>query len=409
MYVEALDEDSDESLMSADERGNLDSDSPPRLQAAWSSPPCLRAASCVALLGLIGAVYLLCQPADHHRLRDRRKSSLAAAPVLADARPPQQLAPGNASVQAVFSFGAPGTANPPLTNLLSQDGCFQGLRSYTEDVLGPATHQVDAAAISSPYAHAKMATAVLHWDADSTYAPCPDAATDWPSDQQGNEFAEWRLHWQESYEPRLRALTVDGQKSSAEEPFKSAILGVLLAFKTYDNVNNTKDDVHAKFPAWKLVAQETVVSGSGGLYDEDPVMLFQDSETLDCMLTIAGINYFGKELGSAMEVQLGGFCGFESVHDGYRDQMRQLGDILWPRLRPKLGQCRTVSCSGHSMGGALCELFAACANSQRTSDPDYQKLTWTPAKPAALPEITSGGVVYREGAEHRCPVPPCPK
>mmetsp|Transcript_57543 Transcript_57543/g.168518 ORF Transcript_57543/g.168518 Transcript_57543/m.168518 type:complete len:405 (-) Transcript_57543:68-1282(-) len=404
MYVDTSDEEADLRLVSDDATGS-DSSSGPR--AAWPSKTCSRIAILGVLLGLVGAIFGLSQKAGPYKRTHPAPSGLSAAPILAAARQPQQQTQ-NGTIRAMYTFGAPGVAEPPLVNLLDKDGCFQGLRSYTEDVLSPITKQVDAAAISSPYPHAKIATAVLHSNMDSKYVPCP-GETDWPNDRKGTEFAEWRLHWQEDYEPRLRALTLQGQDRSGEEPFKSACLSVILSFKTYDTTNHAEDAIRERFPSWKLVAKETLVSGSGALYDEDPMMLFQDHETLDCMVTIAGINYFGKEIATAITVELGSFCGFEGIHTGYRDQFRQLAELLWPRLQLKLPKCRTVSCAGHSMGGALCELLTACVNSQRTSEPDYQQLSWTPQEPAALPEITEGGNVYLPGAERRCPRPPCPK
>merc|ERR1719330_2312173 len=140
-------------------------------------------------------------------------------------------------VEAIYTYGSPGAANPALVNLQREDGCFGGLRSFTEDVLGPSMKQVDAAAMSQDYAHAKMPVAVLHSDSSSDYAPCPGEPT-WP--EGGGAFADWRLHWEDDYVPRLRNIRVDGRDSSMKEPFLSAHQFALLAFEANNNTKNTK-------------------------------------------------------------------------------------------------------------------------------------------------------------------------
>lgn len=312
-------------------------------------------------------------------------------------------------MSAIYTFGAPATATPSLRNPLSTDGCFTGLRCYNEDVLGPATIQVDAAAISNLHKHARMNTVVLHSGKDSIYAPCPGhTETSWPSDDHGDVFAEWSLHWENDYTPRLKNVTVAGTPFIQDEPFRSAYLFLLLAFKTYDTTEHTRQQMVARMPDWKLVARETRIQGSGTTYDEDPVMIAQNTETLDCAIVFSGTNNADNEIATSTTTYGAKYCGMSGIHDGYRNELWDIARDLMPKLRLTLSKCNTVSCVGHNMGGSLCEIFAACANSKNVGDPDYQQQMWAMGTPEALPEIVQGGVVYTHGAEHRCEEPPCP-
>jgi len=284
------------------------------------------------------------------------------------------------TVKEVYTYGAPATADPPLENMASADRCFPGLRSYTED----DTHgskKVDAAAMINFMPHAKTPTVALRWATDSLYVPCP-GKPEWP--QRGAlVFENWGLHYENHYVPRLEHVTVEGQDYSQKEPFVMAQRFVILAFKSYDSTANTKTAIAKKLPGWKLVAKEI---SHGALDDKDPVMIVQDTNTLDCALVFTGTNY-GGELGSSIVSHGTGYCGFDNVHAGYRNELWTITGDLWPSLGPKLSKCSAVTCVGHSLGGALCELFAACVNSKRADDADFQRLKWTQEAPEQMPEI----------------------
>lgn len=309
-------------------------------------------------------------------------------------------------VDAIYTFGAPGSAKQPLENMLRDDRCFAGLRSYTEDVLGPATKQVDGAAISNTDLHARMPTVVLHWNRDSIYVAGPGETT-WPNDNDGGVFGDWRLHWETDYAPRLKQVAVNGENVSSKEPFATASKFVTLAYKIYDSLPHARADVATKLPGWKVVALETLISGTGTIYDEDPVMLVQDSSTLDCALVLAGTNNLANELTSSTTGYDSSYCGFSGVHVGYRNELWHIMHYTMPALRPKLAKCGKVSCVGHSMGGPLCEIFSACANSGRQDDADFQQQSWPKGMPAAMDEITKGEALYKPNAERRCEEPPC--
>merc|ERR1719203_597098 len=213
---------------------------------------------------------------------------------------------------------------------------------------------------------------------DSLYTPCKGldhGHPDWPK-RAGQVYEEWRIHHQEHYQDRLDHLSVGGKDLSDEEPFKSARKYVLFAFKSYDSIANTKREIAERMPGWSLVQQEVYKNSN----DEDPVMVIQQGSTLDCALVFTGTNSVAEF--STSTTQYGtGYCGFQEVHVGYRNELWTLTNAsLWKKVRPTLEQCNRVICVGHSLGGAICEVFAACANSGNTTDPDYQKLAWEKAK-----------------------------
>lgn len=323
----------------------------------------------------------------------------------------QEDATGSGYVEAIYTFGAPPSANPALENLHSKDGCFAGLRSFNEDVVGPTTKQVDASAIqhNTLYSHAKMPVAVLHWGSASVYAPCPSGEPNWPGG--AGVFEDWHLHWEKDYRPRLKNIEIGNvavsDHAASKEAFDKAYKYSLLAFKVYDSTAKAKIAIANSMPGWKLVAKETVITGAGTLYDEDPVLLVQNSASLDCALVFAGTNNQDNEMASSSESYSTGYCGFNGIHTGYRNELWTMIKEAWPELRPKLSKCGTVSCTGHGFGGTLCEIFAACANSGRTGDPDYKQQAWSTGTPEAMDEIEKGSVDLAVGAVKRCEDPPC--
>ncbi|CAE7230251.1 unnamed protein product [Symbiodinium pilosum] len=310
----------------------------------------------------------------------------------------------------IYTYGAPGSANPALPDLSHKDGCFAGLRTWTEDVLTPATKEVDAAAISDQLDHPQVATLRLHAESENShFAQCPGEVHQPFS--KGNQFADWLLHWEPKYKPRLEHVSLLDQDVADQEPFRTAYLYNRIAYKQYDSTEHAKKHIKERLgDHWNIVSRVTVVTGAASMYDEDPIMLVQNSQNFECVLAFAGLNNYGNELATATDVRKASFCGFEAVHAGYRDELRRMIKDLWPLMQSKIAKCSHVACTGHSMGGSLCDLFAACANSGRHDDPDFRAQSWKKEVPSMLPEISDcGQTVYKDGAEHRCKCPPCPK
>merc|ERR1740121_2183471 len=118
------------------------------------------------------------------------------------------------------------------------------------------------------------------------------------------------------------------------------------------------------------------------------MMLVQDTKSLDCALVFAGTNSF-SELGTSTSGWKREFCGFEGVHFGYANELWTLGkNLIQPLFRPKLEKCNNVITVGHSLGGAVAEIFAACTNSGRSDNDDFKMITWKKGrKPQLMPEV----------------------
>jgi hypothetical protein len=290
-------------------------------------------------------------------------------------------------IDEVYTYGAPAVSNPPIENLDREDRCFLGVRCYTENNFGAhnESRHVDAATIVNNYKHAKMPVAALHWQRDSVYIPCP-GAPELPV-KGASVVADWGLHWESDYMPRLQHVRVDGEDYRLRVPFLRSADLVVLAYKSYDNTPHAMIDLSERLPNWRLVAKEIRMSGKGSLRDTDPVMIAQELQTLDCAIVFTGTNNVGNELTTSATSYATDYCGFFGVHAGYRNELWQITKVLFPRLRPKLERCNRVVCVGHSMGGSLCELFSGCANRKAVGDPDYEQQKWLQGTPELMPEV----------------------
>lgn len=297
-------------------------------------------------------------------------------------------------VDEVWTYGAPATHDDPFWNFATADGCFPGLRCYTENILHSVTHQVDAAAMNNWKAHARTNSVVLRQPGiDSIYTPCKKSwgnkmeesgHPDWP--QRGaSVFEHWPIHQQPYYEERLDKIEINGYNVSTAEPFKTARKYALFAWKSYDTPANTMKELSQKTPDWTLVSRE-VHKISGG---ENPVMVVQQDHTLDCALVFTGTNSMADLPASTTQYSTG-YCGFSGVHVGYRNKLEEITKDLWPKVRPTLERCNKVFCVGHSLAGSLCELFSACVNSGHTTDPDFRVLAWDKARnPTRMPSLAA--------------------
>lgn len=108
------------------------------------------------------------------------------------------------------------------------------------------------------------------------------------------------------------------------------------------------------------------------------IISFKNSDTLSDLIGFVGRNNDATS-----------FCGRSGVHSGVKDE---LWDIIndsqyTASIKPALETCHEVTCVGHSLGGALCNLFTMCANqglenlnkftNGNDGWDDYYALTWT--------------------------------
>lgn len=292
------------------------------------------------------------------------------------------------TVHAMFTYGAVATSKSPLPDLSRKSKNFRGLRCYTETILG-ATKQDDIAAIfETNLYHARVPTLALHWQKDSEYyggAGRPDL----PKHSAGRH-GDIDHHSMRHYIDRLSHLHLNHTDVSKKDPFNLGTLFAFLAWGAYEKQQYwvSKRDVTMEqliadhLPQWRLVAQVQ----QDTLEAVDNMWLVQNEQSLDCVLAFEGTHSF-QEFGRNLHGGDLGYCGFLDVHRGYADKLYWLTLYSMPELRPSLSKCNKVMCTGHSLGGSLCEVFAACANSGRTSDPQFQRQHFSKGTPELMEPI----------------------
>ncbi|CAE8589864.1 unnamed protein product [Polarella glacialis] len=165
-----------------------------------------------------------------------------------------------------------------------------------------------------------------------------------------------------------------------------------MAYGAYDyhgkgyNEKTMAQQLASHAPDFKIVAH--VVQNT--LEAKDNIFIVQDSDTLDCVLVFEGTSTLA-EFETSIKMFGTGYCGFKDVHSGYRDKLWWLMKYSMPKLRPKLAKCNKVTVTGHSLGGALADIFSACANSQRQNDPDYRQQMWHQGTPESMTEVYDPG------------------
>ena len=164
--------------------------------------------------------------------------------------------------------------------------------------------------------------------------------------------------------------------------------------------------IETRLPNWRLVAQEQ----QDTLEAVDNLWIVQNQQSMDCLLVFEGTHTaqeFSRNLRSD-DIAVP-YCGFPGVHHGYVEKLRSLMSYSMSKLRPKLwfklvcrvlrcftslkrcprtlSKCYRVACTGHSLGGSLCEIFAACANSGRRGDKDYEMQRWQVGAKELMPKM----------------------
>lgn len=295
------------------------------------------------------------------------------------------------TVDSIFTYGGPGTAKQPLEDLTQPDGVFKGLRCYTEDVQGSYL-VVDAAAVhaSDIFLHPKIAIARLRPDQRIRFYPGAGHPS-WPYSGP-LVLGKVDLHRFGYYWSRLHhADDVEGLEEQ-QLLFREAFRNANIAFHTYEDflypghkLNKlTMQEALARYnPDWRVVAQEAQKTADA----IDHIWLVQQIDSLDCVLAFTGTTTLDELFQTDLPLTDESFCGFHGVHSGFKRKLVKLSEGTFPKMQAKLGKCTRLSCAGHSLGAALCELFAACANSGRSSDKDFKRQMWTVQEPELMERV----------------------
>jgi len=343
-------------------------------------------------------------------------------------------------VNSIFTLGAPGTSVKPLPNMKRDDRCFLGSRVWTmEQVNHPLITCADfftQAANGDDFWHARMETVALL-----------NPSQKWPSSASNPEIFKCDSHSDTTLvtvdaslpKPSTAALIT---KLPASNPLTALPCGVPLhpPENTYIpwTQNSRRTDMLKKYPEslmleqmsnddvaynmkWenaqnKLKTSEWNTGGykmvgcaraSSGLANvtkkKQPSYLLQNGSA-DCILTFKGTTPTDQgDVQADKDIAHTTFCGWEDVHRGFADHLRLMvsamdggfTDSTWKRgVLDRLPKCRSLTVLGHSLGGAMAELFSYCANVESSqglegqSLKDWQAINWQQGTPEIMDDYT---------------------
>jgi len=275
------------------------------------------------------------------------------------------------SVHGLFPLGSPGPSNPPLENLRGGP-CFPGYRAWTVENGLFVSKRVDlATTITGPlgFRHPEIAGLELNWkNGRINTIPCNPPESEVPNLPRGVPTI---IHnWARFYIP--------GASNVSDLLYNVSQVGIPASFM----LNRTEAAAHAASFGWSLIGSAT--DPGGRIYVGEQVsQLIELPQTGACILTFQGSSSTQDWTANAAAVTVD-FCGFSGVHMGFRDALMQIvwNDEWQQDIRPKLSSCSEVFVTGHSLGGAQAELFAACAQAapqpgQPGYDDHYEYIGWT--------------------------------
>lgn len=273
-------------------------------------------------------------------------------------------------VDALYTWGAASPSKGYLEDAKSSDGCWEGLRIVnvnTDRWSGIWEVDIVPPLLSlAGYEHAKQQVAKIDnhdriWNYDC-----------------GKKFnsLEWGIvpiHMQDRYLSRAGQLP-----QPAQDLTKFALMSTYMT-------DHTEVANYIKPYGWNYVGTSEE--------KEKVVHLLQDPSSLECIITFQGTSN-NDDWWDNLAIADAEFCGLpRKVHSGFRSQLRWTLEAsqFQSNIRPKLGKCAKVTAVGHSLGGALASLFAACTNNAPTSGDgwkyDYKFIQWTKESPQKLPPI----------------------
>jgi len=316
------------------------------------------------------------------------------------------------AVDAIYTFGAPGVASPAIANQRTQSGCWNGLRVYLSQErlafgqwYGDYVDPVPSGTNYAEYWHSKMPARQVDTkklDLYKTMECTAPGVTEQPPAFPGTPNAN--LHLSARY---LQTVMELGNRSL--EDF--AVFGLVAA---YDHDVAQVANL-ARTRGWKLVGTAED-DGDGFLQGAQVSHLFQKPETLECVISFKGTDPGnGKaDWDANIDTNPEKFCGLVDedeecgssysacqvkpgssfVHRGFANRARSIGrtDSFNSTIRGNLHACSKVSVVGHSAGGAVAELVAACLSKTLAPDAfgydDRSLFGWVPSTPVELPEVS---------------------
>lgn len=351
-------------------------------------------------MALRAALLALVAPIAAVRIAKRRE-----APTFSGS--PSLVSGEQGKISYLYAFGNPPGASPGFSNAASTDGCFQGLRVaaakgeawYLRQTVDPAT------IVTLPFgfkpSRIKQAKFILpvkdEFDANAIkWAECGE---EWQDPQP--EFPDPFLH------KRFGVYTTYGTQFNFDD-LVHTVLRVAINRSSSSNRSEVAGHVHAF--GWNYINAAQVDNPISWVSDS-LTHLIQDPKTKSCMLVFRGSRSARDWIHNVQLVKTH-FCGMTDedeecgalegectvrhkggsfVHKGFKDHfMTMVGSKEWEtNIRPYLSGCSEVISAGHSLGGTVASMFAACAaKGLKPGDfgyEDYENVTWTVGEPRLLP------------------------
>jgi len=260
-------------------------------------------------------------------------------------------------VTELFTFGAPHVSHPAATR--GDGGCFNGYRFTNGQRTGWYDGDEDIVPTIFTFSKYNMPDIKSIMLAD-TGNPVKD---NWECGDDPFKVNRRRvkLHDMGLYLSNMEKLpdTYANAKVAAKVGLKSSYTSNL------DEVRQNAQD-----HGWNLV-------GSALAGEEDVSHLVQHPNSLKCILSFEGSVSFRDWVANAVAIRTD-FCGLtQGFHLGFRNELRRMvtSSAFKSNVHSKLSKCSSVTVVGHSLGGAVATLFAACVDAQNGSD-DFQSMSW---------------------------------
>jgi len=252
-------------------------------------------------------------------------------------------------VHTLVTFGAAKPSLKPLTNPATGD-CFDGYRFVNQD-----TFAVDnVPALAATCSHPKIISIKIDSKSKVWEYDCHDYR------QLAIKLPSLSLHKWETYVSRVRASNLSA------ETIAVATNGLAIAY--LPDVEVVKSTLES---GWELVG--TTNDG------EDHAHLIQNQQS-ECILTFEGSDD-AADWYTNFAIWAVPFCNLkEKIHNGFRSELMRV--VQQPgylqTIKPKLSSCSKLTVMGHSLGGAVASIFAACANNEAAAsdDENFTALKW---------------------------------
>lgn len=330
-----------------------------------------------------------------HRRKQTSESTFSGAPPLA--------AGEKGRISALYTFGSPASASPPLRNPARPDGCWPGLRVVTAKEEGWLLPQFTdpAPLVTEPFGFEQVPieAAKIFLDSDDKkikWASCGETWENTPT-----EIVDPFLH------SMGRVYIPETIKFALGEKVHEIInVGLNVSAKRLSQQAEIQASVQSF--GWNLIGTAEI---EGIDWVSDSVShLIQEPRSKSCMLTFRGSRSLGDWVNNVQIVK-GHFCGLVQedeecgslgncetrdpqgsfIHKGFGKHFLKLLSLEdWKKnIKPHLSGCSEVMALGHSLGGVSAAYFGRCAaQGLRPGDygfEDFDLVTWTASEPRVLP------------------------